>query len=208
MKRTYKELALDFQNTKSQKTFKQLYEKMKPGLWGYISRIVKCPDAADDIFSVTLTKIYNLIDDYNPDYQITTWAYKIAYNDALGYLNKQKKKISMNVFTDKGIEPPSMYGNDTLDRDIPITESDLVEADNIFQERFDTTVSEIHKLPILYKRYMIERFLNNKSYNDILEIMSNDEKGISLQTVKNRIFRGKKIIKNKLEKTKLFNAVI
>jgi len=208
MKKTYKELALDFQKTKSQKTFKQLYEKMKPGLWGYIFRIVKNPDAADDICSVTLTKIYTLIDKYNPDYQITTWAYKIAYNDALGYLNQQKKKISMNVFTDKGVELPSIYETPNNDSDIPISESDLIEADNIFQEKFDSTVNAINALPEMYKTYMVERFLKNKSYNDILDMMSKKEKGISLQTVKNRIFRGRKIIRKQLEKTELFNVVI
>ena len=51
---------------------------------------------------------------------------------------------------------------------------------------------------------MIERFLNHRSYQDILEIMQESEKGINLQTVKNRIFRGRKIVKKQLEGMKLF----
>ena len=51
---------------------------------------------------------------------------------------------------------------------------------------------------------MEERFLNKKSYNDILDIMSNCEKGINLQTVKNRIFRGRKIVRKQLESMKVF----
>jgi len=206
MKKTYKELALEFKKTKSQKVFKELYEKMRPGLWNYIFRIVKDVDAADDICSVTLTKIYTLIDEYNPDYQITTWAYKIAYNDSLGYLNRQKKKVSMNVFTDKGIELPSMY-QDIDYSGIPPTENDFIEADEIFEQQVNSTINEINNLPDLYKEFMIERFINQRSYNDILEIMLKKEKGISLQTVKNRIFRGKSIVRKKLEKTAPFNVV-
>ena len=59
----------------------------------------------------------------------------------------------------------------------------------------------------MYKRYMVERFLNHKSYSDILEIMLEFEKGINLQTVKNRIFRGRKIVKKQLEGMKLFAEV-
>ena len=54
---------------------------------------------------------------------------------------------------------------------------------------------------------MVERFLNHKSYSDILEIMLQFEKGINLQTVKNRIFRGRKIVKKQLEGMKLFAEV-
>ena len=56
----------------------------------------------------------------------------------------------------------------------------------------------------MYKRFMEERFLNKKSYNDILDIMSDCEKGINLQTVKNRIFRGRKIVRKQLESMKVF----
>ena len=57
----------------------------------------------------------------------------------------------------------------------------------------------------MYNKYMIERFLNHKSYSDILDIMINYEKDINLQTVKNRIFRGRKIIQKQLGKMKLFS---
>jgi DNA-directed RNA polymerase specialized sigma24 family protein len=57
----------------------------------------------------------------------------------------------------------------------------------------------------MYKRFMEERFLNKKSYNDILDIMSGCERGINLQTVKNRIFRGRKIVRKQLESMKVFD---
>jgi len=67
------------------------------------------------------------------------------------------------------------------------------------------TREAINALPPMYKRYMVEGFLNHKSYNDILGIMSKLEKGINLQTVKNRIFRGRKIVKKQLEGMRLFS---
>lgn len=201
--KTYKELALEFKKTRSERVYNELYKKMRPGLWSYINNIVKDPAVADDITSTTLTTIYLKIDQYNETYQITTWAYKIAYNECIGWLRFNNTKISMNVFTDFGIEPPS----NQLDEDHNTfkTNDDYLNQDNILDEQVRLTKEAINALPAMYKRYMVERFINHKSYNDILDIMINYESNINLQTVKNRIFRGRKIIKQQLSKMRLFS---
>jgi len=84
------------------------------------------------------------------------------------------------------------------------TENDWLEEESIFDQQVRMTHEAINALPPMYKRYMVERFLNHKSYQDILDIMIESEKGINLQTVKNRIFRGRKIVKKQLEGMKLF----
>jgi RNA polymerase sigma-70 factor (ECF subfamily) len=207
-KKTYKELALEFKRTRSDRSFTELYEKMKPGLWNYVNGILKDPEITDDVVSTTLTTVYLKIDQYNDDYQITTWAYRIAYNECIGQLRARNKKISMNVFTDKGVEATD--GN-TLSFDSPLiyeadgdVESEHLERERIITEKLRLTTEAIKALPPLYKPYMIERFLNGKSYNDIYEMMSDKERGISLQTVKNRIFRGRKIIQQQLSKMDVF----
>ena len=154
-KKTYKELALEFKKTRNEKVYNELYAKMRPGLWSYVNKIVKDAAVADDIVSTTLTTVYLKIDQYNEAYQITTWAYRIAYNECI--------------------------------------------------EQVRLTKEAINALPPMYRRFMVERFLNKKSYNDILDIMKKDEKGINLQTVKNRIFRGRRIVKKQLESMKVFS---
>jgi len=204
-KKTYKELALEFKKTRSEKTYNELYYKMRPGLWSYVNNIVKDPAVADDIVSTTLTTVYLKIDQYNEDYQITTWAYRIAYNECIGWIRFRNKKVSMNVFTDAGVEPPMNDSFTTTDGFLPKTESDWEEEESILDEQVRLTHEAINALPPMYKRYMVERHLNHKSYSDILNIMKKFERGISLQTVKNRIFRGRKIVKKQLEGMKLFS---
>jgi RNA polymerase sigma-70 factor (ECF subfamily) len=208
-KKTYKELALEFKKTRSEKTYNELYHKMRPGLWSYINNIVKDPIIADDIASTTLTTVYLKIDQYNEDYQITTWAYRIAYNECIGWIRFRNKKVSMNVFTDAGIEPPMETSKPSMKDGLhlPKTENDWEDEQNVLDEQVRLTHEAINALPPMYKRYMVERFLNHKSYSDILEIMLQFEKGINLQTVKNRIFRGRKIVKKQLEGMKLFAEV-
>ena len=163
---------------------------MRPGLWNYVNNILKDPLISDDVVSHTLTTVYLKIDQYNEDYQITTWAYRIAYNECIGYIRFRNKKVSMNVFTDAGVEPP-MESSFTMKEGMNLlkTENDWLEEESIFDQQVRMKHEAINALPPMYKRYMVERFLNNRSYQDILDIMIESEKGINLQTVKNRIFR-------------------
>jgi RNA polymerase sigma-70 factor (ECF subfamily) len=201
--KTYKELATEFKNTKSEKVFNELYKKMRPGLWSYIFKIVKDHDVADDITSTTLTTIYLKIDQYKEDYQITTWAYKIAFNDCIGWLRFKNKTVSSEVFTEKGIESVFEPKVDVFNCETE-TQRELLEKDLLLDEKVRLLSESIESLPQMYKTYMVERFLNKKSYNDILEMMIKHEDGINLQTVKNRIFRGRKLVKDKLEKLPIF----
>ena len=206
IKKTYKELALEFKKTRSEKVYNELYAKMRPGLWSYVNNIVKDANVSDDIVSTTLTTVYLKIDQYNEDYQITTWAYRIAYNECIGWIRYRNRKVSMNAFTDKGIDPPTFLLPDVeTNNELPPTEKDYWEAENILTEKGRLTTEAIKALPPMYKRFMEERFLNKKSYNDILQIMKTHEKDINLQTVKNRIFRGRRIVKKQLESMKLFS---
>jgi len=202
--KTYKELAIEFKKTRSERIYNELYKKMRPGLWSYVNNIVRDPAVADDIVSTTLTNVYLKIDQYDESYQVTTWAYRIAYNECIGWIRFRNKKISINVFTDAGIEPPARDG--FLESEIHVkTEDDFWAEEDVLTEQVRLTKEAINALPPMYKRYMVERFLNHKSYNDILDIMVEHEKDINLQTVKNRIFRGRKIIQKQLEKMKLFS---
>lgn len=202
--KTYKELAIEFKKTRAERVYNELYKKMRPGLWSYVNNIVKDPHLADDITSTTLTTVYLKIDQYDESYQITTWAYRIAYNECIGWIRFRNKKISINVFTDAGIEPPAKDLD--LDPNIMVkTDDDFWDAENLIDEQVRLTKEAINALPPMYKRYMVERFINHKSYGDILNIMLEYEKNINLQTVKNRIFRGRKIVKKQLEQMKLFS---
>ena len=111
---------------------------MRPGLWSYVNKIVKDSAVADDIVSTTLTTVYLKIDQYNEAYQITTWAYRIAYNECIGWIRYRNRKVSMNAFTDKGIDPPTFLLPDVeTNNELPPAEKDYWEGrvpDELFEE--------------------------------------------------------------------------
>lgn len=196
----YRELTENFLETKSEKDFTALYRKVKPGLKSYIYKIVKDSEAAEDIVGNTLTKMWTKIDQYDPQYQITTWLYRIAFNECLGYINERNKKTSLNKLAEFGIEvgDEGFIGGDIsqLIEDSELkTEQDWLDEDQDLQNQYTGALKAIQSLKPIYRDIVIDRLLNNMKYEDIA-----DKYDLPLQTIKNRILRGKRIITEELEK--------
>jgi RNA polymerase sigma-70 factor (ECF subfamily) len=196
----YRELTENFLETKSEKDFTALYRKVKPGLKSYIYKIVKDSEATEDIVGNTLTKMWTKIDQYDPQYQITTWLYRIAFNECLGYINERNKKTSLNKLAEFGIEvgDEGFIGGDIsqLIEDSELkTEQDWLDEDQDLQNQYTGALKAIQSLKPIYRDIVIDRLLNNMKYEDIA-----DKYDLPLQTIKNRILRGKRIITEELEK--------
>lgn len=190
---SYRELSENFIRTKSERDYNALYARVKPGLKNYIANVVKDAEATDDILTNTLTKMWTKIDQYDPSYQITTWLYRIAFNECLGWIRQRNAKYSLEAMKDYGIEISDQYAH-TSARDLLIeaelkTELEWLEEDQNLTNRYELALTSIDNLKPMYKSIIEDRLLNNMKYEDIAE-----KYNLPLQTVKNRIRRGKSII--------------
>ena len=190
---SYRELSENFVKSRSERDYNALYLRVKPGLRNYIANVVKDSEATDDILTNTLTKMWTKIDQYDPSYQITTWLYRIAFNECLGWIRQRNSKYSIDTMKDYGIEISDQYAN-TSARELLIeaelkTESDWLEEDNDLQNRYELALTSIDNLKPMYKEIIEDRLINQMKYEDIAA-----KYNLPLQTVKNRIRRGKSII--------------
>jgi len=191
---SYRELTENFLETRSDADFTTLFYKVKPGLTSYINKIVKDRAMAEDIAINTLTKLWTKIDQYDPQYQITTWLYRIAFNDALGHINQRNKKTSLDTLSEFGVEINEAgeftNGLQGAFEDYEMkTEQDFLEEDNDLMERYGNALMAIDSLKEMYKGIVVDRLINDMKYEDIAE-----KHNLPLQTIKNRIRRGKAII--------------
>lgn len=190
---TYRELSENFIKSKSERDYNALYARVKPGLRNYIANVVKDTEATNDILTNTLTKMWTKIDQYDPSYQITTWLYRIAFNECLGWIRQRNTKYSLEAMKDYGIEISDQYAH-TSARDLLIeselkTEADWLEEDQDLTDRYELALNNIDNLKPMYKGIIEDRLLNHMKYEDIAE-----KYNLPLQTIKNRIRRGKSII--------------
>lgn len=196
-KTSYRELAENFINSRSEKDYKVLYDKIKPGLENYVFNVVKDNEAKDDIVTNTLTKLWTKADQYDPQYQITTWLYRIAFNESLGWIRQRNKKRSIDALQDSGIEVSRYYAR-TSAKDLLVemeykSEQDWLDEDEDLMNRYEHALKGIQNLKPMYKDILEDRLLNNMKYEDIAKKYE-----LPLQTIKNRIRRGKAIIAGKV----------
>ena len=191
---SYRELTENFLQTRSESDFTALFYKVKPGLTTYINKIVKDKEVSEDIAINTLTKLWTKIDQYDPQYQITTWLYRIAFNDALGYINARNKKTSLDALADFGVEineagefTTGLQG--AFEEYEMMTEQDYIDEDNETMETYGKALKAMENLKEMYKGIVIDRLINDMKYEDIAA-----KYDLPLQTIKNRIRRGKAII--------------
>lgn len=219
MKETYSQLANEFKESRSNTTFSKLYIKMKPSLMNYIKGFVKDRDAAEDLTADTFSKVFTQIDKYHPEKgQITTWAFRIAKNDCLSYIKKQKRKTSLEYFNEKGITPSMggefVHGVHHYEMEDIKEEQDFLDEYNEVQDKYNIAIDSIQYLSPLYKDIIHDRIIGGMCYKDIMfkhddnietykeefdrkeigEAFYNKEYKRALQRVKNRIKRGREML--------------
>jgi len=197
-----KTLGEDFAKTQSEKSFNDLYIRIKPGLLNYINKITKDYDAAEDLFSMTMAIVYNKIHQFNPEYHISTWIYRIGYHEAIMFLRRKKRAATTNfsVFD-------SYYDNDRMTDKIMYNnienehfEDDfqtIEEREMEMQSKHQTILDAIDILDPLYKEIVKDRLVNEMKYSDISK-----KHKLPLHTIKNRISRGKRSLQNSLKSVK------
>ena len=196
---SYRQLSENFIKSKSERDYNALYNRVKPGLRNYIYNVVKDNEATDDILTNTLTKMWTKIDQYDPSYQITTWLYRIAFNECLGWIRQRNRKYSIDAMKEYGIEVSEHYSH-TSAHDLLIemehkTELDFIEEDQAIMDSYELALKAINDLKPMYREILEDRLLNDMKYEDIAV-----KYNVPLQTVKNRIRRGKILIQESMTK--------
>tara|TARA_B100001287_G_scaffold230833_1_gene201509 strand:+ start:894 stop:1496 length:603 start_codon:yes stop_codon:yes gene_type:complete len=195
---TYRELGEIFYQTRLESDYNKLYNRVKPGLKNYINKMVKDGDVAEDLLSNVLLKLWTKIDQYDPKWNITTWLYKIAFNESLAYIKDRNKKSSLDnlrefgvQISDQGVIGTSITG--LLEDFEQKTEEDFIDEDEELMAQYHGALKAINGLKPMYKGIMEDRLIKNMKYEDIAE-----KHKTSLQTIKNRIRRGKMLIAQKI----------
>lgn len=77
---------------------KEIYERFNTGIFKSVFSILKQQEDTEDVVSDTFIKIFTCIEQYNPKWEFSTWAYRIARNEAIDHLRRKKKNtISLST---------------------------------------------------------------------------------------------------------------
>jgi len=87
----------------SERAFTQLVEIYQKPLYAHIRRMVGNHDDADDVLQNTFIKVWRYAAGFKGDSALFTWLYRIATNEALGFIRAQKPAMESEI--NKEIQP-------------------------------------------------------------------------------------------------------
>jgi RNA polymerase sigma-70 factor (ECF subfamily) len=195
MEKNIQKLAEDFMETRSDKQFQPLFDRLRPGVLNHCFLIMKENELAQDAFINTMAKIWLKIDQYDKERgNFSTWCYNIARNESLLLLKSRKRYFSYNDseldFLSSKNEIGDLGGVYLMEED---PNNFIFGEENSVDEIYESVLDEIRDLPELYRDIMIDREINNMKYKDIAE-----KYGIKKRSIATRIRRARCKIRKKM----------
>ena len=97
-KYTEKEIILKLQEPDQQReAFEWIVNTYKEQLYYQIRRMVLSHEDADDLLQNTFIKAWNNLEYFRGEAKLSTWLYRIALNECLNFLNKQRAQKHLSI---------------------------------------------------------------------------------------------------------------
>jgi RNA polymerase sigma-70 factor (ECF subfamily) len=159
--------------------FSQFVREHESGLFNYVARMVGSREEAEDLTQDALLQAYRTWSQVDPDAAggYVKWCYRIAHNLAIDALRKKK---------------PRLMDEEDLER---AEDFNSPRPEDVYEHRVQSaTIREsIQSLQEKYREVLILRYQEELSYEQIAEVLS-----VPVSTVETRIFRAKKMLREKL----------
>ncbi len=183
------QIALDFIETRSEKSFALLYNRLKPGLRKFVRKYHTDNDVVDEMLAITLSKAFVYADKYDSQWNFSTWIYKICMNECLMEIRRQNVILSYETLMENNA---SINARNDDDWKVEIDDEVFKQEETIDPVTlYDDVMKEIYGLPQHYKEILEDRIIHKLKYKDIAE-----QRNLPINTVRSRIHSAKKVIKN------------
>jgi len=166
-----------------QECFSELVNRYKNLVYSIILRQTRDNEDANDIAQDVFLKIYKNLASYTPAFKFSTWVMRITGNHIIDRHRKKKlDTISYEEYAEAG---------SVVAATAPSPEAEFLRKEQT--ERINKIVAD---LPEIYQIPVVMYHSEGLSYQEI-----SDKIGEPLSKVKNRIFRGRKMLKTLLAGT-------
>ncbi len=165
--------------------FEELVGRYRGRLVNYLYRMLRNEEDAHDLAQEVFVKIYGALDRFDPKYRFSTWLFRVAQNAAIDKIRKRRLKLV-------SLHRPDTGEGDSGEWELPGNEpTPYKQARNV--ERGAAIRQAVDELPWEYRELISLRHYGELSYDEIAKL-----KQMPLGTVKNKLFRGRQMLKEKL----------
>jgi len=167
--------------------YAQLMDEYFEKVYSRMLKMTSQPGDAEDLTMEAFNKAFSKLDQYTPDFAFSTWLYRIAKNNCIDHLRRNKKDIDMKVNQQ---EAGIGIAAHELANQLPSPEQLMInrQETRLLREIVDT-------LHPKYKDIIKLHYFNELSCEEIAHQLELPE-----GTVKVRLFRGRELLYNIMSK--------
>ena len=177
---TDREIFSLYQDGQQEKAFGGIVDNYSERLYWHVRRLVCSHEDADDLLQEIFVKIWKSLHTFRGESQLFTWLYRIATNETLNFLHKQKIRASHRFASitpelEDKIEDDPYFNGDALQR---------------------TLLKAVRRLPDKQRTVFTMRYYEDLPYEEIAKIL-----GTSVGALKASYHFAAKKIRAELQKS-------
>jgi RNA polymerase sigma-70 factor, ECF subfamily len=157
--------------------FTELVVRYQRPIYNAAFWVLRRPEDASDVTQIVFLRVAERLDDYDPRYKFFSWIYRIAVNESLNMLRRNRREEALDDEIDlpasDSTNPERMAGEAQLSRQIQIALLRMTTNDRML---------------------LTLRHFSECSYQEIGQILDLDEK-----TVKSRLFEARHRLRDMLK---------
>ncbi|MCD4694427.1 RNA polymerase sigma factor [bacterium] len=174
------EKLIEIIREKDKELYSEIIKRYKNKLSHYLRKFIRDSDELEDVLQVVFIKVYKNLHGFNVEKKFSSWIYRIAHNEAINQIKKYSKERLFLDDEEQKIVDKKIDINDSIDK--KMLKKEIEQYLNAIKQKYQEPI-------ILF-------YFEQKSYEEISDILR-----IPKSTVGTLILRGKKILKQNLQKT-------
>lgn len=168
-----------------QAAYRLLVQRYEGPVYALVRRMVRDEELARDLAQEAFIRAFRKLDQFDIDRKFSSWLFRIANNLCIDHFRRRKLDTVPLV---RGT------GDQEETWDLPDTESSPAEAFSD-RERSRRLLAAVEALPVTYRAVILMRHQQGLAYDEIAEALE-----VPLGTIKARIHRAHRLLKEKLER--------
>lgn len=152
-------LALFQDEDTREAAFTALVKKYQQKLYWHIRRMVIEHEDANDVLQLVFIKVWRNLAEFRAEANLYTWLYRIATNETLTWLEKEKKRKAVSLDTDEGFMADKLVAQSGFDA-----------------EKLEWKLQQaIQSLPEKQRVVFSLRYYDEMPYHEMAEVLNTSE---------------------------------
>lgn len=110
-----------YRDGEEERAFSEIVKAYSERLYWHVRRFVCCHEDADDLVQEIFVKVWAALPSFRGDARLFTWIYRIATNETLNFLRRQKVRAALmlkSIDMEKKIDDDPYFDGDAAQRNL------------------------------------------------------------------------------------------